>query len=138
MGKYANSWSSDDHSKALRQLAADDRDEAVADLVALLLVWGFDHHPHQRLRPRGPDQNAAALVELRVLLLDRLPHRLRPLDGASVLDADVLQPLGQALEGLDVLEPALPECTENEQRGGDAVTRRREVRPDDVAGLLAA
>ena len=54
--------------------------------------------------------------------LDRVPERLRSLDRAAVGDLHVLEPLRQALEGLDVRQAALAQGREGEQGRGD---RRR-------------
>ena len=74
--------------------------------------------------PEGAHEDAAAALELRVLLLDRLPERLGAVDRAAVGDLDVLEALREPLEGLDVGERAVAERAHGEQRRGDPVAGR--------------
>ena len=126
-------------ARELRQLPVRDGDEPAEDLLALGLVRRLDHHPDQRLGARGAHQDAAAALELGALALDRLPEAGRLGERLASRRLDVLEQLRQLLDRA-ALRSGLrsPSARIDQQRRGDAVAGRREVGPDDVAGLLAA
>src|SRR2546423_1730648 len=95
-----------------------------ADGVCLVLARRLDHDPDQRLGAGGANQHSPATLEARVLLLDCGPDRgmlHRPTERRSVLGSHVDESLRQLVHGVSLLQPAVAQRLEREQRAGDAV-----------------
>src|SRR5262245_65281661 len=88
------------------ELAPRHLDQSARDLLALLGIGRLDHHPQQWLGARRAHQDASPTLELGVLVVDGAPKGLRVRDRLAIRDADVLQLLGKAREGLHRLQPA--------------------------------
>src|SRR3954453_7908188 len=124
--------------RSSREVSLNERDQALGDLVGLVLSRRLDHHPHQRLGAAWPQEDAATARQRGGLLRGRLVNGGSCLKLAAVAHAHVDEPLWQLFHGVAVSEIRAGKGLEGEQRGGDAVPAGDEVPVDDVARLLAA
>ena len=113
-------------------------DQPAADRLALRLVGRLDHHAHERLRPGGPDQNAATALELRVLLVDRVQSASAPSIASRSATRTFSSRCGRRSNGSTSSSRRPPSARRVSSEAAIPSPRRSEVGPDDVAGLLAA
>ncbi len=120
------------------ELALDQRDQAAAHLLGLLVGGRLDHHAHERLGAARAHEHPPATGELVLGGAHGRVHLLRVLERAAIAHAHVDQPLRQLGHGVALAEVAPAERLQRQQRAGDAVAGAVEAHVDDVTRLLAA